>query len=80
MFEGLYMIDKEQALLLGVLTVEDDPSIMSHEDFAETLIELTFVSGCYVHVLDLSDTPGYACVLGPSPGSKQGRDFIAGNG
>ena len=36
-------------------------------------------SGCCDHVLDHSDTPGYACVLGPSVGSKKGRNFIVGN-
>ena len=53
---------------------------MSFEDFTETVIELTLDSGCCDIVLDLSDTLGYDCVLGPSPGSKQGRNFIVGNG
>ena len=37
-------------------------------------------SGCCDHVLDLSDTRGYACVPGPSPGSMRGRNLIVGNG
>ena len=84
MLEGLNkgpnMIDEVQELLLGGVTVEDDPRIVSLEDFAETIIVFTSDSGCCDHVLDLSDTSGYACVLGVSPGSKQGRNFIVGNG
>ena len=74
------MIDEAQDQFLSVVTVEDDPSITSLEDSAETIIELTLDSGYCDHVLFISDTPGYACVLGPSPGSKQGHNFIVGRG
>ena len=53
---------------------------MTMDDFVETTIELTLDSGCCDHVADLADMPGYACVLGPSPASRQKRNFIVGNG
>ena len=68
MLIGLGMIDEVEEILLT--TLEADPSIMTIGDFVETTIELTLDSGCCDHVLDLADTPGYACILAPSPGSQ----------
>ena len=79
MLKGLGMLEELQSKI-NVCTLEPDLAVMNVEDFVETTIELTLDSGCCDHVLDIIDTPGYACVLGPSPGSRQKRNFIVGNG
>ena len=63
-----------------VVTTEDDPAVMSLEDFIETDILLTLDSGCCDHICDIADAPGYAQVLHPSAGSRRGQRFIVGNG
>ena len=63
-----------------VMTTEEDPSIMSLEDFVETDILLTLDSGCCDHIVDMADAPGYASVLHSSPGSQQNQKFVVGNG
>ena len=63
-----------------VMTTEEDPSIMSLEDFVETDILLTLDSGCCDHIVDMADAPGYAAVLHPSPGSQRNQKFVVGNG
>ena len=45
---------------------EDDPAVMSMEDFVETDLLLTLDSGCCDHDVDMADAPGYIC-LRPSP-------------
>ena len=79
MLTGLGMLDEcvDQAM---VTYAEEDPAIMSMEEFVETDILLTLDSGCCDHIVDIADCPGYACVLGPSPGSKRGQKFVVGNG
>ena len=63
-----------------VMTTEEDPSVMSLEDFVETDILLTLDSGCCDHIVDMADAPGYAAVLHPSPGSQRNQKFVVGNG
>ena len=53
---------------------------MAMEDFVETDILLTLDSGCCDHIVDMSDAPGYACVLHPWAGSQRGQKFVVGNG
>ena len=53
---------------------------MAIQEFVETDILLTLDSGCCDHIVDIADAPGYACVLGPSPGSQRGQRFVVGNG
>ena len=55
-----------------LLTSEEDPAVMSMEDFVETDMLLTLGSGCCDHIVDMADAPGYACVLHPSAGSLRG--------
>ena len=50
-----------------IMTSEEDPSVMSLEDVVETDILLSLDSGCYDHIVELADAPGYAAVLHPSP-------------
>ena len=63
-----------------IMTTEEDPSVMSLEDFVETDILLTLDSGCCDHIVDMADAPGYAAVLHPSPGSQRNQKFVVGNG
>ena len=63
-----------------IMTAEDDPFVMSLEDFVETDILLTLDSGCCDHIVDMADAPGYAAVLHPSPGSQRSQKFVVGNG
>ena len=77
MLESPNMIDEVQYLFLGGVTVGYDPSITNPEDFTETIIELSLHSGCCDRVLDISDTSGYACVLGPSPDPSKGATSLS---
>ena len=62
-----------------LLTIEEDPAVMSMEDFVGTDILLTLNSGCCDHIVDMADTPGYACVAHPSAGSQRGQKFVVGS-
>ena len=63
-----------------IMTAEEDPSVMSLEDFVELDILLTLDSGCCDHIVDVADAPGYAAVLHPSPGSQRNQKFVVSNG
>ena len=62
------------------ILVSEDPAVMALDDWVETDILLTLDSGCCDHICDLSDAPGYAHFMEPSPGSQSGQRFVVGNG
>jgi hypothetical protein len=62
------------------IMTSEDPEVLSMEDWIETDILLTLDSGCCDHICDISDAPGYANFLEPSPGSQRGQRFVVGNG
>ena len=59
-----------------IMTSEEDPFVMSLEDLVETDILLTLDSGCYDHIVDWADAPGYAAVLHPLPVSQRNQKFV----
>ena len=66
-----------------MLEEDEDSSLTTEmfnvEDWKDLDIEMVLDSGCCAHILDAGhDAPGYA--LKELEGSRQGKDFIVGNG
>ena len=56
----------------------DDADILPVAAWEDVEIDVTLDSGCCEHVMDSSEAPGY--LIGESPGSKRGQNFVVGNG
>ena len=71
-------LEAGRAAHVMTVTVEKEERLMPVAEWVDRDIEIILDSGACDNVLDAEDAPGY--LISESPGSRQGRNFVVGNG